>query len=104
MIEYTVIITQPAENDLNDIYNYIAYSLQSPLNALRTVEAIHAALSRLSNMPERCAAVDDERISYVGYRKLHIKNYIAFFTIDNCSQIVNIERIMYARRNWACLL
>lgn len=37
---------------------------------------------------------------YRGYRKLIIKNYIAFFTVDEQARVVDVERILYARRDW----
>jgi plasmid stabilization system protein ParE len=39
----------------------------------------------------------------VGYRQLIVKNYIAFFTMDE-KNVVDVERIFYARRDWLCIL
>ena len=48
--------------------------------------------------------VTDERLASIGYRKLIVKGYIAFYTIDEQSKAVDIVRILYARRDWLQLL
>ncbi|HBG16880.1 MAG TPA: hypothetical protein DDW93_08890 [Firmicutes bacterium] len=40
----------------------------------------------------------------IGYRKLIVKNYIVFFTINEKSKVVDVERILYARRDWLRIL
>jgi plasmid stabilization system protein ParE len=55
-------------------------------------------------MPQKCPPVTDERLAVMGYRKLLVKNYIVFFTIDEQSKIVDVERILYARRDWHYIL
>jgi plasmid stabilization system protein ParE len=55
-------------------------------------------------MPQKSPAVRDDRLVSMGYRKLLIKNYVVFFTIDEQSQVVNLERILYARRDWLRIL
>jgi plasmid stabilization system protein ParE len=48
--------------------------------------------------------VRDERLAVMGFRILLIKNYIAFYTIDEPNKIVNVERILYGRRDWQRIL
>jgi plasmid stabilization system protein ParE len=48
--------------------------------------------------------VTDERLAMKGYHKLPVKNYIIFFTIDEKSKVVDVERILYARRDWYLIL
>jgi plasmid stabilization system protein ParE len=40
----------------------------------------------------------------MGYRKLIVKNYIAFFTVDEKAKTIDVERILYARRDWLRIL
>jgi len=104
MVVYDVRHTESSENDLLDILRYIAAELNEPETALKMVETIDRNIESLSTMPLRYALVDDERLAEIGYRKLLIKNYIAFFTIDEDSSTVNIERILYGRRDWLHIL
>ncbi|MEA4804860.1 type II toxin-antitoxin system RelE/ParE family toxin [Acetobacterium wieringae] len=104
MIIYNIEISEPAENDLRDVIHYISSQLSSPMTAINMMDVIEAALLFLSEMPQKCPAVRDDRLASMGYRKLLIKNYIAFFTIDEQAKVVNVERILYARRDWLRLL
>ena len=104
MVRYDVRHAEPVENDLTDILRYIAVELNEPSAALRMVETIDKAIENLSIMPYKCPLVDDERLAAMGYRKLPIKNYLAFYTIDEEAQTVNVERILYARRDWLHIL
>ena len=104
MAVYSVQHSQSSEEDLLDILRYIATELREPSIALRMLDTIDAAIESLSTMPHRCPLVDDKRLADMGFRKLNIKNYIAFFTIDEMAETVCIERILYARRDWLSIL
>lgn len=104
MPEYKVDISEPAEEDLRDIIRYISSQLNAPITAMNMMEIIEDALSKISDMPEHCPIVRDERLAAMGYRRLEIKNYTAFFTINEKDKVVDVERILYARRDWANLL
>jgi len=104
MITYKVEVSKPAENDLRDIVLYISGQLNAPMTALKMMDAIEDALNGLANMPQRCPLISDERLAAMGYRKLMVKNYIAFFTVNEKNRIVDVERILYARRDWLRLL
>lgn len=100
MAEYRVDISKPAENDLSEIVRYIASQLYAPISAIRMMELLEEAMAGLSDMPQRCPLVADERLSRMGYRKLTIRNYVVFFSIDEREKVVDIERILYGRRDW----
>ena len=104
MEKYKVDISASAENDLRDIIRYISAQISAPESALKMMDAIEEAVSGLMDMPQRCALVTDERLASIGYRKLIIKNYIALFTIDEKNKVVDVERILYARRDWLRIL
>lgn len=100
MAKYSVDVSEPAENDLRDIVRYIASQVSAPVSALHMMELLEEAMAGLSAMPQRCPLVTDERLSQLGYRKLIVKNYIVFFTIDEKNKAVDVERILYSRRDW----
>ena len=104
MATYRVDISEPAERDLRDIVKYISSQLSAPETALSMLERIESAMLRLSDMPQRHPFASDERLAQMGYRLLRVKNYIVFFSIDQQRQIVDIERILYARRDWMRML
>jgi len=104
MATYSIEISEPAENDLRDMIRYISSQLSASMTAMNMIDTIEAALLGLSELPQKCPAVRDDRLASMGYRKLLIKNYVAFFTIDEQSQVINVERILYARRDWLRIL
>jgi len=100
MAKFRVDLSEPAENDLRDIVKYISAQLDAPLTALKTMGVIEEALGTLTDMPQRCPLAADEYLAAMGYRKLIIKNYVAFFTVDEKKKVVDVERILFARRDW----
>ncbi len=104
MAKYRVDVSEPAENDLRDIVRYISSQLSAPLTATKMMDALEDAITGLADMPQKCSIVTDKRLASMGYHKLAVKNYIVFFTIDEQLETVNIERILYARRDWFRIL
>lgn len=104
MANYRVDISEPTENDLRDIVRYISAQLSAPMTALKMMDTVEEAIMGLAVMPQKCPPVNDERLAMMGYRKLLVKNHIVFFAIDEKSRIVDVERILYARRDWHHIL
>ena len=104
MAKYKIAVSEPAENDLRDIVRYISSQLSAPITALRMMDTIEEAIAGLSDAPKKYPVLSDDRLQAMGYRKLLIKNYIIFFSIDDNSNTVNVERILYARRDWLHML
>lgn len=104
MVKYKVVISAPAEKDLQAIVSYISSQLSVSITALQMVDAFEEAMVTLAEMPHRYELVHDESLASMGYRKLLIKNYIVFFVVDERSNTVEIHRILYARRDWMRLL
>lgn len=98
MEKYEVIITEPAEKDLNDIADYIAFTLQNISAALKLVSDIKEAILSLANAPMRFEVTRDERLAMLGIRKIIISNYLIFYTVSNAN--VSIIRILYCKRDW----
>ena len=53
-------------------------------------------------MPERCPRPRDLALAAKGYRYLIVENYLVFYTISG--QTVQIQRILYGRRNYQYIL
>ena len=100
MEQYRVDVADPAEHDLMDIVKYIASQLSAPMTALNMLEFLETSMAGLSRFPQRYPLVSDERLALLGYRHLEAKNYIVFYTINEDEKVVDVERILYARRDW----
>lgn len=101
---YEVFISENAQNDLRDIARYISAQLSALTTAIRMVESIEKAIDRLSEMPKSYPPVIDDRLFGMGYRKLIVKNYIVFFIINEKDRAVDVDRILYGRRDWRSIL
>ncbi len=100
MARYRVEISEPADNDLRDIVRYISAQLSAPMTAIKMMDTLNEAMAGLALMQQKCTFVTDERLAMIGYRKLPVKNYIVFLTINEKSKVVDVERILCARRDW----
>ncbi len=97
---YSVKIFNAAKHDLKDIVDYL--NRLSPQTAIKYYDLILEQIGSLANMPKRCPLVKDTQLRLRGYRCLNIKNYIVFYTIKG--NIVQVRRILYARREYEWML
>ena len=104
MNKYSIHITQSAINDLIEVSNYIEFTLFNPKAAADLLDEAQSAFQALETNPERHAIIDDPFLSAHGFRLLIIKNYLAFYLIDDNSKSVHIVRFLYSRQNWTEIL
>lgn len=94
-----VVYTFKARQDLQDIYEYITYTLLAPDAAKNTTNKIMDAVHGLENMPERNPLYKDEPWHSQGVRFVPVKNYLVFYTINTQTDTVSVARIMYGARD-----
>ena len=104
MAVYKVSLTEPAGNDLRDIAKYISSQLSAPATALNMIQAIKKAIAKLETMALAYPLVRDDRLAALGYRFLPVKNYMVFYIADKKERAVDVDRILYGRRDWRSLL
>ena len=90
-------ILPSAIEDLQQIYNYIAYELQSVINAENQLNRIQEEISKLDFMPESFRLYEKEPWKSRGLRFFSVDNYIVFYVINNNAKEVNVLRILYER-------
>ena len=98
-MDWHVEITEEAEQDVEEIYQYIAVSLQEPGIAWKQTERIRDKLEKLNHMPERNSVIQDEPWQSREIRRINIDNFAAFYTMDKRTNTVTVLRILYARRD-----
>lgn len=99
MIEYEVIITDEAEADLRSIYEYIAFGLLSPANAVGQVERLEKHILDLNYFPEKYRPYHKEPWYSRGMRIMPVDNYVVLYIPDQTNGIVTVNRVMYAGRD-----
>ena len=94
MKHYDVLISDRANEDMENIYRYISETLLALVNAAKQYDRIADAILTLEKMPERVRLMDSEPERSKGLRPLIVDNYTVFFVIKGTT--VNIARVLYS--------
>ena len=100
MEKYKIQLSIKAKNDYKKIINYLKNELLEPSIANRYAELINSEIQSLERMPQKYAIIDDDIAKKLEIRKLLIKNYNAFYRINEKEKIVEVHRILYGASNW----
>lgn len=96
---YEVEVSEQADSDLREIFEYIAYELQSPQNASGQLDRLEEQILSLDTMPERYRKYEKEPWKSCGLRVLPVDNYVVLYIPDSDKKVVTILRVMYAGRD-----
>jgi len=100
MEEYELKIFPSAEQDLQDITDYL--NELSPQAALKLYDEIVDSISSLQQMPLRCPLAKNTLLRVKEYRMLLVHNYVVFYVVSG--HTVQIRRILFCQRNYEFLL
>mgnify|MGYP002551796208 FL=1 len=64
---YEVEVSQQADSDLREIFEYIAFELQSPENASRQLDHLEEQILSLDTMPQRYRQYKKEPYNTIKY-------------------------------------
>lgn len=98
-MSYVVEMTDQARTDLRGIYEYIAFALQSKINADRQLERIEREILSLSDMPERYKILDLGFESAKTVRMVSVDRYCVIYHMAKERGSVQILRILYGGRD-----
>ena len=101
---YQVCITKTAEKDLSSAADHIEFVLKNPKAADDLLDEANAQINSLDEYPERCKVVDDSILNSWGIRYIIVKNYLAFFIINEEKKEVIIVRFLFQKSNWNSIL
>jgi len=104
MKEYSVILDNPAEEDMLKLRRYISKTLREPVIAKRIYSSIKAEILSLDHNPLRFPVVRDELYASLGIRCMPVENYLTFYSVDQTAKEVHILRVLYNRREWQTLI
>jgi toxin ParE1/3/4 len=88
MKQYTVEISNEALVDMEQLYNYIAYVLLAPENAIGQYNRIADEILKLDTFPERFQIMDSELEHSKGIRRMLVDNYSVFYVVKEGTVIV----------------
>ena len=99
MEQYNIIITPDAEDDLNEIDDYITYVLLAPSIAKEYVSSIKQKLLSLEKSPQRYRLVEDEPWYSRGVRRMNARNFAVFYSVLEEYREVYIQNVIYQKRD-----
>lgn len=102
MKKYIVEITDEALADMEHIYNYIAFDLLSPRNAMGQYDNISDEILKLDIFPERFQVIDYESGQLKKLRRMPVDNYSVFYVIQGDRVIVT--NVLYSASDIASRL
>ena len=103
-MSYNIHITSAAERDLNRAADYIELVLKNPKAADDLLDEAEKKINPLSSFPEMFSLVDDPVLASWGIRFVIVKGYLAFYTVSEEENRVNIIRFLYQKSNWSAIL
>lgn len=109
-MNYEVIVSPEGIEDLQKIYDYIAYEKKSIINAESLISRIENEIVKLDFMPNKFKLYQKEPWKSLGLRYFHIDNYLIFYIVDDENKTVTVLRIIYGKMDltsiweWDCKL
>ena len=98
-MKWKILYSAQAKEDLQSIYEYIAYDLYEPDIASGQVRAIMNEISNLDEMPMRYRQYEVEPWISKGMRIFSVGKYVILYQPEESNHEVNIVRIMYGGRD-----
>lgn len=96
---FEIEVSEQADRDLRNIYEYIAFELQSPENAAGQLDRLEESIMGLDQMPERFREYENEPWHSRGLHIMPVDNYCVFYIPDAKNVVVTIIRVMYGGRD-----
>jgi len=91
-----------AEQDLNEVFDYIATELLSPEVAENLINNIQDSVEKLCGFPFSRPLLKNKRLREKGYRLLIVQNLNLFYIIEE--QKIVIRRVLHSKRNFESIL
>ncbi len=98
-MSYEIRMTPQAQNDLRGIFEYIALTLQSPMNAASQLDRLEESIDSLEQMPERFRVYDKEPWRSRNLRIMPVDHYLVFYIPNREEETVTIIRVIYGGRD-----
>ena len=101
-MNYHLHITSVAQRDISQAADYIEFVLKNPKAADDLLEETEQKINALLPFPQEHPIVEDKLLAAWGIRFTQIKNYLAFYVIEENQ--VTVIRFLYAKSDWISIL
>lgn len=100
MKKYIVEVSATAEQDLENIISYLRYNLAGDIIADKYKILFKQELKNLENIAGSMSILDEELTGHKNIRKINVRNYIIFYTVDEENSKALVVRIGHAFMDW----
>ncbi len=94
-MNWMIVYSAQARQDIRNIYEYIAFQLFAGETAARQIKRIFAAIRSLEQMPMRYPQYSNKQWKNKGLRFVPVDNFLVFYHVDEKNRKVSVVRIMY---------
>ena len=88
-----------AKDDMLEIVKYISEELKNPIAAENLAEDFITSAEQVCEFPYANNLYTPIKPLEAEYRRIIVKNYLMFYTVNEPSKTVTIMRVIYARRD-----
>lgn len=99
MNEYRIDITPEAQENINEIIQYIRVARKAPQSAAALLKKLKEGIASLAIFPARVALIEEKFGQRFGIRKLSVKNYLIYFRIYEEAHKVLVLAVVYGGRD-----
>ena len=97
--QYSYVLTETAEADIEAAFDYIANELSNPEAASSFADELVEKLEEICRTPKSGRPVQNPYLKRDGVRRVLVKNYIAYYLIDDAGMKIVVLRVAYNRRD-----
>lgn len=101
-MNYHLHITSVAQRDISQAADYIEFVLKNPKAADALLEETDQKINALLPFSQEHPIVEDKLLAAWGIRFTQIKNYLAFYVVEENQ--VTVIRFLYAKSDWISIL
>ena len=101
---YTYVLTESAEADVDEAFDYIANELVNPDAASAFADELEKKLEEICKTSKTGRPVHNPYLKRDDIRRVLVKNYIACYLIDEKTAKIVVLRVVYNRSNQDKLL
>ena len=96
---YNYVLTESAEADIDEAFDYIANDLVNPDAASAFADEPEEKLEEVCKTPKAGRPVHNAYLKRDDIRRVLVKNYIAYYLIDEKKENIVVLRVVYNRRD-----
>lgn len=98
-VNYSFKFTEKAEEDLNNILQYISNDLCNPTAASVLAQKIFECIDNVRVFPESGLNVENEYLPDKTIKRVLVENYSIYYKADDVEKLIYIVRLVYSKRD-----